>query len=48
MEIPINARIVIKVGVSSRTAIDYGDVNPEDSDAEFIEDLFDDGSGYDN
>lgn len=48
MEIPINARIVIKVGVSSRTAVDYGDVNPEDSDAEFIEDLFDDGSGYDN
>lgn len=47
MEIPVNARIVIKVGVSVNHGIDYGDENPEDSDAEFIESIFDDDFGYD-
>lgn len=46
MEIPVNARIVIKVSVNVDPEPDYDEMNPEDADAEFIESIFDDDSGY--
>jgi len=46
MEIPVNAHIVIKVSVNPTPEIDYGDINPEDADAEFIESIFEDDFGY--
>lgn len=47
MEIPVNARIVIKVGVSIHNDYEYNDsINQEDVDAEFIESIFDDDFGY--
>lgn len=42
MEIPVNAHIVISVSVNLAPEPDYGDMNPEDSDAEFIESIYDD------
>lgn len=46
MEIPVNAHIVIKVGVCAPPEPDYGGLNPEDADAEFLEDLNLDEYGY--
>lgn len=42
MEIPVNAHIVVRVSVNLAPEPDYGDMNPEDSDAEFIESIYDD------
>lgn len=42
MEIPVNAHIVVRVSVNLAPEPDYGDMNPEDADAEFIESIYDD------
>ena len=46
MELPITARIVIKVAVSMHEEVSSDSINPEDADAQFIESMFEDDAQY--
>ena len=46
MELPITARIVIKVAVSMHEEAPSDSINPEDADAQFIESMFEDDAQY--